>query len=370
MKICLDIQAAVAQRAGVGRYVRLLAEHLNALHEPACELSFHYFDFMRRGLSAELANSRAIRWCPGRAAQLLWRAFNWPPYDLLAGRADLYHFPNFTAPPLRRGKCVVSIHDASFLRYPQFTEDRNLKYLLGSIGSTVRRADAIITISRFSASELEEFFPAARGKVIVIYPGVAEHMRPPAAEEINAFRKTRGLERPYLLTVGTIEPRKNLEFLFGTFEKMDSFNGDLVVAGRRGWKCAPIFERARSSPRSNSIRFLEDVSDSELAALYGGASLFMFPSLYEGFGFPPVEAMACGAPVISSTGGSLAEVLGDAAMLIEKHDANRWARDAQFLLHDASARKSLVEKGKLRAARYTWHQAARETMALYRRIAG
>jgi len=365
LKICLDIQAAVAQGAGVGRYVRALAEHLNKL-AGADSLTFFYFDFMRRGLLLPLSNTRAVRWCPGRIVQSCWKRFGWPPFDWLAGEADLYHFPNFIMPPFRQGKCVVSIHDASFLRYPEFTEGGNLAYLRASIKNTVRRADAIITISHFSAAELLNFFPEAQGKIHVIYPGVVEHMLPRDHPETLPAHK---LNKPYLLTVGTLEPRKNIAFLIEVFENMREFQGELAIVGRRGWKYSSILERIASSTRANDIRLLDNVDDRELAAIYAGAELFMFPSFYEGFGFPPLEALACGVPVVSSTGGSLKEVLDNGALLIEEYDAERWARAAELLIHDQQVRQLLVEKGRRLVSKYTWAETAKQTMALYRRIA-
>ncbi|MDO9541994.1 MAG: glycosyltransferase, partial [Kiritimatiellia bacterium] len=212
MKICVDIQAAVSQGAGVGRYTRLLAENMVKISGND-RLTFFYFDFMRRGLSFSLPGARAVRWCPGRIAQLCWKNLKWPPYDLFAGQADLYHFTNFIIPPLAGGKKVVTIYDASFLRYPEFTEDRNLVFLSAEIGATVKRADAIITISRFSARELAFFFPDAQHKIHVIYPGVMEHMPPPASGSRADILRSLGIHKPYILTVGTLEPRKNIEFL-------------------------------------------------------------------------------------------------------------------------------------------------------------
>jgi glycosyltransferase involved in cell wall biosynthesis len=372
MKICVDIQAAVAQRAGVGRYTRLLAENLAKIAGNE-NLSFFYFDFMRRSLPFSLPNSRGLRWCPGRAAQLCWKYLAWPAFDLLAGTFDVYHFTNFIIPPLASGKKVVTIYDASFLRYPEFAEKRNLAYLRSKIGDTIARADAIITISQFSAEELSSFFPAARGKIHVIYPGVAEHMGP---QQVHRSRFTvqrlgndnKGDERPYILTVGTLEPRKNFEFLIQVFEKMDNFKGDLVIIGRLGWKYSAILERIRSSPRADEIHVLTDVDDEELPAIYAGARVFVFPSLYEGFGFPPLEAAACGVPVISSPAGSLREVLGSAALFVENFNVSQWAEAIFSLLNDQAKRQALIERGKKQSALYTWQATAAKTLELYRSL--
>lgn len=368
MKICLEIQAAVAQRAGVGRYTRELAAHLAKIAGND-QLSFFYFDFMRRGLSFPLPQAHGARWCPGRLAQFCWKKLNWPPFDRLAGRADLYHFTNFIIPPLTRGKKVVTIYDASFLRHPAYTESRNLAYLRARIDATVARADAIITISRFSADELAAFFPEARNKIHVIYPGVLEPAIRPPAERRADILKSPGIRKPYILTVGTLEPRKNIPFLIEVFEKMKDFDGTLVIAGRLGWKYSSILESLRTSARAKDIRVIQDATDEELAAIYYQAELFIYPSFYEGFGFPPLEALACGVPVISSAGGSLPEVLGAGAVIIEQYDAGQWAEAARALINDKSRRQARIDQGRQQAARYTWAETARQTMALYRSCA-
>lgn len=370
MNVCLDIQPAVAQRAGVGRYTRALVEHLGASREHDTVRLF-FFDFRRRGLTfaAPGLDQQAIHWCPGRLAQKSWKKLHWPPFDWLAGKADVYHFPNFVIPPLNSGRAVVTVHDVSFLRFPEMAEAKNLAYLKARITDTVRRADAIITDSLFSAGEIIELLPADPAKVFPIPLGVADHLKPPAPEEIARLRRAQGLTRPYLLTVGTLEPRKNTAFLASVFEAMPAFDGDLVIAGMRGWKYEPILERLRTSPRAKAIRYLEYVNDNELPALYAGAELFLFPSIYEGFGFPPLEAMLCGIPVIASTAGSLPEVLGGGARLIAEFDVERWAGEALRLLADSTARSAMITQGRAWAQRYTWCETARQTWAIYRKVA-
>ena len=369
MKVCVDIQAAIAQRAGVGRYTRMLAEHLGAL-AGADTLSFFYFDFCRKGAPFPVANAeqRAFRWCPGRLAQSAWNTIAWPPFDWFAGDADVYHFPNFLLPPLRRGKAVVTVHDASFLRFPDMAEERNRRHLTARIHETVARADAVITDSAFSARELESLLAVKREKVFPVYPGIGRELVRPDAESIAATRRALGLNRPYLLTVGTLEPRKNIPFLIDVFESLTSFQGDLVVAGMTGWKYEPILGRMRRSTRAAEIRYLNYVPDGQLPGLYAGAEAFVFPSLYEGFGFPPLEAMACETPVVSSTGGSLPEVLGDAALRLNAFEVEPWAQAISGVLSDTAARRDLVARGRQRAARYTWEEAARATWEIYRKV--
>ncbi len=369
MTVCLDYQPAVEQGAGVGRYTRLLAAHLARLAMPEDRLRLFHLDFRHRQAEIpEGAEGVPWRWLPGRVLQRLWRHAGWPPFEALAGAADLYHFTNFLMPPLRRGPGVVTLFDMSFERFPLFAEDRNLRHLRAGIARTVERAAAIITISEFSASEIAALLPEAQGKLHPIPLGISPAFTRPPATEIDALRRRLGLERPYLLHVGTVEPRKNLPLLIEMFERLADPELELVIAGMAGWKCEPILERMRSSPRSDRIRYLRYVPDGGLAALYAGATLFVVPSFYEGFGFPPLEAMACGTPVLSSCGGSLPEVLGPAATFVEGFDPSAWVAATERLLHDSEARAAGVQAGRAQAARYRWETTAERTWALYRRL--
>ena len=368
MKVCIDIQSAIAQRAGVGRYTKHLVEHLSYLRG-SDQLNLFYFDFKRRGVPfpVEGAQQTVVRFLPGRYVQAAWRSLSWPPFDWLAGSADLFHFPNFIRPPLTRGKSVVTIHDVSFLRFPETLEEKNYRYLTSKIKETVEKADAIITDSAFVGQELSDHFPEACSKIFPIHLGLDEHVARPDAEQVVQTKKELKLDRPYLLAVGTLEPRKNISFLVDVFERL-SFDGDLVIAGGRGWKYEPILQRIQNSKKANRIRYMEYVEERHLASLYAGAELFVFPSLYEGFGFTPLEAMVCGAPVVSSAGGSLPEVLSDAAVIIPGYDVGEWSGAVNTLLGDSGRRDQLRRKGFAQARLYTWQATAKKTWDVYRQI--
>ena len=371
MRVCVDIQSTMAQRAGVGRYTRLLVQHLSPLLTDDT-LSLFYFDFMRRGtpFATPQAAHKAVRWCPGRAAQLAWKTIQWPPFNLFAGPADIYHFPNFILPPLNSGKSIVTIHDMSFLRFPQFAEERNRRYLSSRIRDTVARADAIITDSLFSASEIHELLNIPPDRMFPIHLGIGNQFKPIDRARVDHVLAGFDIKRPYILTVGTIEPRKNIPLLVKTFEMLSDFDGFLVVAGMPGWKCEPILKQLRTSPRASNIRYLKYVDDSQLPALYAGADLFAFTSRYEGFGFPPLEAMACGTPVVSSSAGSLKEVLGNGAALLDSFEPYAWTTQIRQVLSDSEYRKSLISEGRRRARTYTWVNTAQKTWDVYRKVAG
>ncbi len=369
MKICVDVQSAIAQRAGIGRYTRILVEHLDRRAE-AGELTLFYFDFQKRGfpIPVQAARSRAVRWCPGAIAQKAWKYLNFPPFEWFSGKADLYHFPNFTMPPLGQGKAIVTIHDMSFARFPQFAERKNLANLQARMPKTAQRADAIITISEFSADEIESLLHVPREKIHAIPLGIGPEFTPAREEDVAAMRETFALKQPYLLSVGTLEPRKNLALLVEAFEGLIDFDGELVLVGRRGWKWEPLFERIQASPCRERIRVLEQVDDSHLPAIYSGAEVFVISSHYEGFGFPPLEAMACGTPVISSTGGSLPETVGEAARIVEGFAAPDWTEAIAALLGDRSERERLSQAGRRRAKTFSWERTAELTWALYQKV--
>jgi glycosyltransferase involved in cell wall biosynthesis len=371
MDICLDYQPAVAQRAGIGRYTRQLARCLAQLRGAGDRLRLFYLDFARRAAPPDIPGAAALPWrrLPGALVQQLWKRAGRPSFDRLAGPADLYHFPNFIIPPLRRGRAVVSIHDMSFLRLPECAEARNRAYLEARLDDTIARADAILTISRFSAREIVALRPAAAGKVHVVPPGIEDGFARPPAERVAAVRRRLGLPRPYLLSVGTLEPRKNYPLLARAFDVLDRDDLDLVVAGMPGWRCEPILASFRAARRAAQIRYLRYVADEDLPALYAGAEIFALPSLYEGFGFPPLEAMACGTPVVSSAGGALPEVLGDAAEIVGEFEVESWRAALARLLGDDGRRRELAARGAARARRYRWEETARRTWEVYRHVA-
>ena len=366
VRVCIDIQAAVAQRAGVGRYTKMLAEHL----EPQAAgdaLAMFYFDFAGKGrrIVAGNAAEKANRWLPRRWIQHCWERLDWPPFDRFAGPADVYHFPNFTRPPLGQGKSIVTIHDVCFLRHPETVETKNHAFLSRQIRKTVERSDAIITVSNFVADEVRALLDVPQEKLYPIHNGLKEYPRSTTQQSVD-FQSSFGLNRPYLLHVGTIEPRKNHQLLVEIFERLD-FDGDLVLAGMKGWKCGPIFERIRQSPAADRIRYIDYLPEDHLGDLYRGAEAFLFPSIYEGFGLPPLEAMLCGVPVISSSAGSLREVLGNGARLVDGYDPEDWTQAVSEVLHNPTP---WIDAGKSMAAIYRWETTAEKTWEVYRQVAG
>ncbi len=372
MIVSLQLQAAIAQRAGVGRYVHTLAPLLSELRGEDTLLGF-YFDFRRKGtpFPPGILEERAVRWVPGALVQQAWKRIGFPPYTWFAPKADVHHFPNFVIPPLPKGpKAVVNIHDASFLRFPETLEPKNLAYLRSRMDDTVKRANKILTISDTIADELREAYrlPADKLRTTLLGPppSLAENI---TEAEASAVMRELGQDRPFLLHVGTLEPRKNHAFLFKVFEQLDQFDGDLVLCGMEGWHVGPILAALAQNKRRDRIRRLHYLSDTQLAALYRKAEALLFPSLYEGYGLPPVEAMRQGCPVISSDGGSLPEIVGKGGIVLPLA-LDAWVEAVHALLSDASERTKRVEAGYRRASQFSWKKCAEETWEVYREVGG
>ena len=370
----MDIQAGLGQTGGIGRYVRELFRHLGAGSAAGDAVEGFCFDFHRRWRGMPWAAGgrvRACRWMPGRIAQAAWKRVHAPPFDWFAGDADVYHFPNFVRPPLGKGKrSVVTIHDLSFLRMPETTEKKNLAWLTAEIQRTADTADAILTDSRFSAGEIHDLLGVERERIHPVWLGLDSFPPPPPEAEASALRRGLGLERPYLLMVGTLEPRKNIPFLVKVFEELRDFDGDLALVGSLGWKTEGTLSAIESSPRRDRIRRLGGIRDDQLAAVYAGAAAFVYPTRYEGFGFPPLEAMARGVPVVSARNSSLPEVLGDVPRWVDGFAPGEWAEAVRAVLRDAEGREAMKRAGVAQAGRFAWGETAKATWSVYRRVAG
>jgi len=366
MTIGIEIQTLIGKPTGVGLYTYHLVRELAELGGGERYRLF-YFDFRRRGCGRAIKNPRfelrPIRFMPGRVYESLSENVGWPDISWCAGHCDLYHFPNFVIPPLKKGKAVVAVHDLSFSRFPEYTEARNLRRLQKRFLHTLERADAVIAISEFTKRELIELYGVAPGRVTVIRLGVSSPGR-------AVF--TKPIPPRYFLFVGTVEPRKNLGTLLDAWRIVKSRTPDwafkLLIAGGHGWNCEPADVQARRRGVEADVVALDYVTHEDLPALYRTAEALVFPSLYEGFGLPLLEAMACGTPVVASTAPALPEVVGDAGLMCDPHDAEDIARAMMRINDDRQLRDSLVARGFERIKLFSWRKTAEETLALYRKL--
>ena len=373
MRICIDSRAATHQRAGIGRFARGLISALAGIDR---DTRYVLLD-SRDGDSAVLPTSpnfsRATLPLGDRAMTILWHRLHLPlPVELFAGPIDVLHSPDFVLPPVRRARSVVTVHDLSFLLFPECAEASLVAFLRKAVPDSLRRADLILADSESTRQDLGRLLGVPLDKVVVVYGGVEERFRPvtdPA--RLEQVSRRYDLPSSYILTVCTLEPRKNLSTLleayFQLLEKLDP-SPALLIAGARGWRYNSLLEHC-SDPRGRGlVKLLGYVNDADLPALLSQAQLFVYPSLYEGFGLPPLEAMACGTPVVCSDSSSLPEVVGEAGVMVDPQDTDALAAAMERALTDGGLRSHMTQRGLERAQGFTWHNAAHALLAAYEKV--
>ncbi|NJN15189.1 MAG: glycosyltransferase family 4 protein [Oscillochloris sp.] len=286
---------------------------------------------------------------------------------------DVSFIPAHVVPLIRPARCVVTIHDLGYLAFPQAHTARRRFELDLTTRWSCRAATRVIAISQATADDLVRHYGVDRAKIRVVHHGIAAaQFRPPDDPGlIAAVRRRHTLDAAYFLYVGTLQPRKNLARLINAFAPVAAANPaiSLVLAGRRGWLSEPIERRISELGLEQRIRLTDYLADEDLVPLLAGSLAFVFPSLYEGFGMPVLEAMACGAPVLTSTTSSLPEVAGDAAMLVDPHDETAITAALHRLATDATLRADLRSRGLAHVAGFSWERCARETLAVLREAA-
>jgi glycosyltransferase involved in cell wall biosynthesis len=289
--------------------------------------------------------------------------------DVLAGPLDVFHSPDYVLPPVRRARKVVTIHDLSFLRYPEAAEPSLRRYLSAAVPRCAGEADVILADSENTRRDVVELLGLPSEKVYVIYPGVDQRFSAiQERESLEAVKERYGLSYPFILSVGTLEPRKNLIVLleaYAMLKERRDLPHRLVIAGGKGWLYEGIFQRVQELSLGEGVVFLEFVPDDLLPSLYTLADLLAFPSLYEGFGLPPLEAMACGTPVVTSESSSLPEVVGEAGLMVPADDPGALAEAMGRVLDDAKLSEDLVARGLARAAQFSWEAAGKKLLAVY-----
>jgi glycosyltransferase involved in cell wall biosynthesis len=292
------------------------------------------------------------------------------PVERFVGEVDLVHAPDFVTPP-SQAPAIVTIHDLSYLITPEFAFPNLRRYLSRAVPRTLAHAHRIVAVSQTTARDLTEHYQIDPGRITVIPNGVDAIFRPPEPEHARLAVERRGLHEPYFLTVGTIEPRKNHLTVLEAFEQVHAAHPgvSLVIVGSPGWLSEPIMDRIGQCARRLPVRQLSNVDDKALPALYARSSALVYPSWYEGFGLPVVEAMACGTAVITSGRGAMAEVGGEDALLVSPDDTDAIARAMSQVLDDPDYRLGLAQGGIERARHYSWDAAATAYRRLYRDVA-
>ncbi|MCX6030230.1 MAG: glycosyltransferase family 1 protein [Chloroflexi bacterium] len=371
MTIYFDISAAVHRRAGLGRYAESLARELRPLlgdrlaffynREQGVEPLVGMEDVPSRSIALGYKPWRMLVWA-GQAAHV---GFN----RLIPG-AELFHATEHLLLPLRGVPTVLTVHDLIFRRLPQHHKPLNRWYLNLTLPLFCRRATHVIAVSEQTRRDLIAAYRLPPEKITVIQEAADPRFGPQPPEAVTAVRARFGLPDRYVLFVSTIEPRKNLIRLLAAFERVHAagLTDALVIVGKRGWLYDDFFAALERSPARQAVIFPGYVPDADLPAVYAGSQVFAFPSLFEGFGLPVLEAMACGAPVICSNTSSLPEVAGDAALLVDPLDVDALTDALHRLLADPDLHADLARRGLAQAARFSWAQTAMKTLAVYRRL--
>lgn len=377
MRIGVDFTAGIWQGAGIGRYTR---ELVRAAAQAGPDLTFHLF-YAAGGITpsnpfAHYAQQLAatypnvtLRPLPisPRLLTIIWQRLRLPlRIEWFIGPMDVVHAPDFVLPPTR-SRTLLTIHDLTFLVEPGCAEPSLRRYLSEAVPRSLRRADLIVVDSQSTANDLGRLYGIPSRRVRLLYPAVDARFRPLPPDELATVRTRLALPDRFLLFVGTLEPRKNLVRLFHAFSLVQSDYPDLqlVVAGRRGWLYNEIFAAVTQYQVTDRVRFLDFVADDDLPALYNLAEAFVYPSLYEGFGFPVLEALACGTPVVTTKVASLPEVAGLAAIMVDPLDSEDIAAGIRAALTDPLP---LRAAGPLQAGKFRWEQTGQNLVAIYREL--
>ena len=381
IRVAIDYTAGAWQGAGIGRYTRELTR---AVFDSApSDYSFVLFYAAgwpgttipyQQELAALCALRPGTRVCPiplpERRLTQLWHRLRIPfRVEWIAGTFDILHAPDFVlAPSAKPG--IVTIHDLSYLVHPECAVPGVARYLRYAVPPSLARAQAIFADSVATQHDLETYYGVTPKRVEVVYAAVSDRFRPLDADIIAPIRAKYALPAKFLLSGGTLEPRKNYVRLFEAYARArtQSELPPLVVFGRRGWLYEDILAAPERLGIADSVRFIDYLDDTDLPAVYNLAWGFVYPSLYEGFGLPPLEALACGTPTLVSNVSSLPEVVGKAALLIDPTDVSSLATELIRLVTDEDTRAVLRTAGPVQAQTFSWKTAAQSVLRQYAQL--
>lgn len=377
MNICVDVSAMLQQSAGIGRYERELLPRMRRL-AGRDQISIFFNNSRRVQLPPQHADLQRHRVASGNKAWRLRVAADYlrgSDRDASFPGVDLFFAAEHLLPRFRRIRSVITIYDLSYLLLPESHTRMSRVYQQRLMPHFARHADRIIVTSEATRQDLLRCYGTPAEKIQVIPGGVDQRFSAPiTAEERARVRARHDLPRRYLLYVGTLEPRKNIAGLLEAYASLLrrglADEVAIVLAGRPGWRYKPILRRIDELGLGGRVRRLGFVADDDLPALYGEAEAFVFPSFYEGFGLPPLEALACGTPVLTSAVSSLPEVVGEAGLLVDPRDTGQLAAALEALLYDGELAARLRAAGPPQAAPFTWERTAEQTLALLRGLAG
>jgi glycosyltransferase involved in cell wall biosynthesis len=370
-RVRIAIDARKWRDYGIGTYIRNLVRHMARL-----DRTTEYVLIVQPAdieIAADLGEN--FRTVPDWSRNYSVREQFTVPLDLRRERIDLFHAPHYVLPPLTPCKSVVTIHDCIHLRFPQYLPNRlAYVYARSSLWMATHRAARVLTVSETSKRDILRYFNVPEKKIDVIYNAIDERLgEAPTAAEVDQVRERYQLNDPFILYAGNIKPHKNLERLIEAFHRMRRGPLEhikLLIIGDEISKYATLRRTVHRLKLHKHVRFFGFVPDKTLASLYRLASVFVFPSLYEGFGLPPLEAMAAGTPVITSNVSSLPEVVGEAAILIDPYDLDAIADAMRRVLTDEALRLDLRTRGLARVKEFSWDRSISRVREIYGEVLG
>lgn len=375
MKIYLDGQPLIGNKTGIGHYTNNLLKEFFSKKLPVELITnqitnknkLKVLNLSRDNIKAKnkIYPYKAIRRLMGH--NILYDF----PIDLIGVKSNsIFHATNFITLPTRYAKQVVTIHDLAFMKFPEVVESNIYQYLMRWVPYSIKKADQIIADSIQTKADIIEYFTIPEDKINVVYLAADSKFKKESQEKIEIVKVKYKLPIKYLLYLGTLEPKKNITTLIDVYNQLKqkySIEEKLVIVGTKGWKFNPIFEKIKDLHLENDVIFTGYVDDEDLPSIYSGASVFTFPSIYEGFGIPLLEAMQCEIPVVASNTSCIPEVVEDAGLLIDPYDINKWVEAIYQILINHELRMNLVQKGIEQSNKFSWEKVANETLEVYKK---
>jgi glycosyltransferase involved in cell wall biosynthesis len=392
MKIGIDISTILNHGTdiGSGRYIFNLIKNLLEIdHEDTFIFTGRYTTDENLSIIQELkTNKLEFKLFKTSQKKLdLWNRLRFPPIELLGFKADLLHCPDFLIPPTLNKNIVLTIHDLAFIRYPEFNFEWFIKKYTKEVARNAKNAKMILADSQSTKNDIIQFLKINPEKIKVVYLAADSIFKKLAdSEKDKNLLKKYGVDKKYILSVGTIEPRKNYITLIKAFDILKSkmlksnnsntYNSEeqsaglkLVIVGRTGWKSEPTYNELNNSPYKNDILFLGHIPDIDLVQIYNQAELFVYPSIFEGFGLPVVEAMKCGLPILASNSSSIVEIAPDKNFLVDPDNTEEFAEKIERILKDDKLKKELSEKSQKQSEKFNWIDTAKKVLEIYKKVA-
>jgi glycosyltransferase involved in cell wall biosynthesis len=366
MHIGIDSRLPYYQRGGISKYIRLLISSIAEIDHTNDYVIFHQRKDSDSYLPVTGSNFRpANLWTPCHHRLERWSL----SAELLPHNLDVLHSPDFIPPAFGAKYKVITIHDLNFVHYPDFLTEDSRRYYLDQIAWAVAHADRISADSFHTEDDLISILNVPADKITTIHLAADPIFSDKQAKDaIASTLEQFNLPKDFILFVGTLSPRKNISNLLLAYSQLvmaESIDLPLVLAGARGWLYQELFDLVKTLDIEQNVRHIDNATDIQLSHLYSAASMLTLPSHYEGFGFPVLEAMHCGCPVICSDRASLPEVAGDAAILLDPDDIDAWSQSIESLLSDTTKQNQMIEKGYQQANNFSWNKTARETVQIY-----